>query len=222
MSLQDTLRKSLTPELYDQVMDALGDDFNFDLVTRARLNKVIKQRNELRDQLAGISQPQGGKSSSKKIDEDEDDDGTSGSEDVATQIANFKKQLTEQSEAAIKEVKIQYAALEKLRAADMLDPELVWSSSAIDKQKLSLDKDGKLVGLDEIITQLKKDKAHLFKAEGSGSEPPRGTGKSGGGGDGGSSGKVTTREEFLKLSAEDQIAFKAANPAVFKTFMSAT
>ena len=32
MSLKDTLRQKLTPELFTQVTDALGDDFNFDVV----------------------------------------------------------------------------------------------------------------------------------------------------------------------------------------------
>ena len=48
MSFLDTLRKNLTPELFTQVTDQLGDDFDFDLVPRSRLNKVIKQRNALR------------------------------------------------------------------------------------------------------------------------------------------------------------------------------
>ena len=39
MSLYDSLRKALTPELFTQVTDALGDDFDYDVVPRARLNK---------------------------------------------------------------------------------------------------------------------------------------------------------------------------------------
>ena len=51
MSLKDTLRQKLTPELFTQVTDALGDDFNFDVVPRSRLNKVIGQRDTLKEQL---------------------------------------------------------------------------------------------------------------------------------------------------------------------------
>ena len=69
MSLYDTLRKCLTPEQFTTVTDALGDDFDYDMVPRSRLNKVIKQRNELRDQLAKGPQPSGGKTG-----EDDDDD----------------------------------------------------------------------------------------------------------------------------------------------------
>ncbi|MGN1230073.1 MAG: phage scaffolding protein [Prevotella sp.] len=203
------MRKNLTPELFEQVTDQLGDDFDYDLVPRSRLNKVIKQRNDLRNQLAGVPQPQGTKSKGKSEDDD-DDDPTEG-----VNIEELKKQLQTQSDEAVRNVKIQYAALEKLRAANVIDPELVWSSSAIDKSKLSLDANDQLVGIDDIITQLQKDKAHLFKAKES--DVPPGTGKEGGHEFEG----VTSKEEFLKLPADKQVAFKQANPEIFKTFMSA-
>ena len=210
MSFQDTLRKNLTPELFDQVVDQLGDDFDYDLVPRARLNKVIKQRNDLRNQLAEASQPQGAKFKGKN-EEDDDDTGLPGNSE---NIEELKKQLKAQSDKAVQEVKIQYAALEKLRAANVVDPELIWSSSAIDKTKLALGDNGELTGMDEIISQLQKDKPHLFKSEEN--VVPPGTGKDGGNEFEG----ITTKEDFLKLSADKQIAFKQANPEIFKTFMS--
>lgn len=209
MSFQDTLRKALTPELFTQIIDQLGDDFDFDLVPRSRLNKVIKQRNDLREQLAGVSQPQGRRS--KSNNEDDDDEVGTGGEDIET----IRQQIEAQKNAAIQEVKIQYAALEKLRDAKVIDPELLWSSNIFDKSKIKLDDAGKLTGLDEMITQLKKDKAHLFNKDKE--DVPGGTGKDEDD-DGGSS--VTTKEEFLKLGIDEQIAFKKANPEVFKTFMS--
>ena len=72
MSLYDTLRKNLKPDLFTQVTDQLGDDFDFDLVPRSRLNAVIKQRNTLREQIAEGSQP----SNNTKPGEDDDDDDT--------------------------------------------------------------------------------------------------------------------------------------------------
>lgn len=216
MSFQDTLRKNLTPELFTQVVDMLGDDFDFDLVPRSRLNKVIKQRNDLRDQLAGISQPQGGKGSGKKgNNEGDDDDDLGDGAGSGVDIEELKRQLKSQSDRAIQDVKIQYAALEKLRAANVIDPELLWSSSAIDKTKLSLDEAGNLTGLDDMLKDLQKNKAHLFKQKDQ--DVPPGTGKDGGEGFEG----VTTKDAFLKLDADKQIAFKKAHPEVFKTFMSA-
>lgn len=48
MSLLDTLKAKLNPDLFAQVTDALGDDFDYDLVTRSRLNAVIGQREAAR------------------------------------------------------------------------------------------------------------------------------------------------------------------------------
>ena len=204
MSFQDTLRKSLTPELYTSVIDQLGDDFDFDLVPRARLNQVIKQRNTLREQLAENPQARG---AGKKGEDEEDDEGID--------IEKLQKQWKAQSDQAVQEVKIQYAALDKLRAAEVIDPELVWSSNVLNKKTLKLDDAGALVGLDEQIENLKKNKTHLFKQ--AKQDPDAGTGKEGGE-EGGT--KITTKEEFLKLDVDKQIAFKKANPEIFKTFMA--
>ena len=209
MSFQDTLRKSLTPELFTQVIDQLGDDFDFDLVPRSRLNKVIKQRNELREQLAENPQARGAGTGGD--DEGNNGDGSEGGID----IDKLQKQWKAQSDQAVQEVKIQYAALDKLRAAEVIDPELVWSSNVLNKKTLKLDDAGALTGLDEQIENLKKNKTHLFKQ--AKQDPDAGTGKEGGE-EGGT--KVTTKEEFLKLDIDKQIAFKKANPEVFKTFMA--
>ena len=213
MSLYDSLRKALTPELFTQVTDALGDDFDYDVVPRARLNKVIKQRNDLRDQLAGNTQAQRGTS---KTDEDDDELNTGKPADnKPVNVAELKAQWQKEQDAAVKAVRLQYAALEKLRAANVIDPELIWSSNVLDKSKIDLDDKGQVTGMDDMLTQLQKDKAHLFKKASDG--VPGGTGKDGG--DDGKGGSVTTREEFLKLPIDKQIAFKQANPEVFKTFM---
>ena len=197
MSFQDTLRKSLTPELYTSVIDQLGDDFDFDLVPRARLNQVIKQRNTLREQLAENPQARG---AGKKGEDEEDDEGID--------IEKLQKQWKALSDQAVQEVKIQYAALDKLRAAEVIDPELVWSSNVLNKKALKLDDEGALTGLDEQIENLKKNKTHLFKQ--AKQDPDAGTGGT----------KITTKEEFLKLDVDKQIAFKKANPEIFKSFMA--
>lgn len=212
MSFLDTLRKNLTPELFTQVTDQLGDDFDFDLVPRSRLNKVIKQRNALRDQIAEGSQPQGTGSKSHNEDDDDDDLDPKG-KGQQVDVKKLEQQWQARQDQAVQDVKIQYAALEKLRAANAIDAELVWNAGIIDKTKLGLDASGAVTGLDEIITQLQKDKAHLFSKQSDG--VPGGTGKDGGDPFAG----VTTKEEFLKLTADKQIAFKKANPTLFKQFL---
>lgn len=221
MSLLDTLRKNLTPELCAQVTDKLGDDFDFDLVPRSRLNKVIGQRNELRKQILEGSQPQSGKAKPGEDDDDDDGDtppgtkepGATGKKDV--DIEALKQQWQKEQGDAVTSVKIQFAALEKLRTAKAIDPELIWDSSIIDKSKLSLDATGALVGMDEILTELAKSKAHLFGA--AGTNVPPGTGKTGGD-DGFAS--VTSKKAFLELDTAQQLAFKQANPETFKTFLN--
>jgi hypothetical protein len=212
MSLLETFRKSLTPEQFTMVQDAVGDDFDWDMVPRSRLNKVIKQRNELREKLTGNSQPQGAGSASSNEDDDTRDDAPAGGQ-PPVDIKKLEKEWKEQQDKAVRDVKIQYAALEKLRAAKAIDAELIWKAGVIDRTKLSLDDTGALVGLDDIIADLQKSKAHLFM-KGT-DDAPAGTGK-----DGGDPFKgVTTKEEFLKLDADKQIAFKQANPALFKQFL---
>ena len=200
MSFLDALKKSLTPEMYAQVTDALGDDFDYDLVPRTRLNKVIAQRNTLRDQLAGLS----GEPKPPKADPDEPDV-------PPVDTAALEQKYKDQAAEAIRGVKMQYAALSKLREAGVVDPEMVWSSSVLDKTKITMDEHDKIIGMDEMLTQLKTDKAYLFKQ----TTPPAGTGKDGGTQFEG----VTTRDAFLKLDVAQQIAFKQANPEIFKKFM---
>lgn len=205
MSFQDSLRKNLTPELYQQVLDALGDDFNFDVVPRTRLNAVIRQRNELQEQLAGVPQPPATPAAGKPEGEP--------LPDIESMKQALEAQYSQKAAEQVEAVKIQYAALAKLRDAGVIDPELVWSSNVFDKTKLSMNGDT-LVGFDDMLAQLAKDRPHLIRAK----EPdvPTGTGKDGESTPPG----VTTREDFLKLSADQQLAFKQAHPTVFQRFMS--
>lgn len=218
MSFNDNLRKNLTPELYTQVMDQLGDDFDFDLVPRSRLNKVIKQRNELRDQLAEVSQTQSSKG--RASNEDDDDDNFQMLDKRKKQevdVEALKAEWLKEQGNAVNEVKMQYAALEKLRAANAIDPELIWQAGIIDKSKLTVEADGTVRGLDEAITELTKNRTNLFGKANGKDDADKGTGKDGGDDNFAS---VKTKEDFLKLSTQDQMSFKKANPEVFKTFLN--
>ena len=211
MSLYDSLRKALTPELFTQVTDALGDDFDYDQVPRSRLNKVINQRNELRDQLSGISQSQSSNSSNHESDEDEKQKATE-----QLDVEALKAQWLKEQGDAVKDVKLQYAALDKLRAAGAIDADLIWAAGLIDKSKIQQDDTGNFTGLDEVIDDLVANRKNLFVTQAQ--NAPSGTGKQGGEDSGFST--VSSRDEFLKLSYEDQIKFKAANPEVFKGWLS--
>ena len=79
MSLHDDLKKKLSPENMQTLEDILGDDFEWDLVPRSRLNKVIKQRNDLKKQ---VNTPN--LNNSSKDDDDDDDVGDGNNSGSAT------------------------------------------------------------------------------------------------------------------------------------------
>lgn len=214
MSLLDTLKKNLTPEQFAAVQDALGDDFDDDMVPRSRLNKVIKQRNEARTELATLKGQGGG---------DDDGDGSNGGAgksggntgftqaDIDKAVENAKSgHATE-----IANLHKRYAARAKLQESKFVDPDLVLSAGLIDLTKVTLDDNGVVTGgLDDQISSLAQSKPYMVNGSGGGQ---RGTGKQGGTDEFGS---VTSKEEFLKLPSDKQIAFKKANPEVFKGFMN--
>lgn len=173
MSFKDTLQKNLTPEMFSSICDALGDDFDFDMVPRSRLNKVIGQRNELRKSL---SKPLDIK---KGDDGDDGDDGASTGEEVTYTEKEVKKLLKDKDDEQLKAItslKKQNVALEKLRANNAVDPETILKSGLLDLDKCEFGKDGTLSGIDDAIKSLVKDKAYFFKASDS---HERGTGKDG-------------------------------------------
>lgn len=227
MSLKDTLRQKLTPELFTQVTDALGDDFNFDVVPRSRLNKVIGQRDTLKEQLeAAVKGTQTTHGKSNPDDDDDDDDfqmpdlskGKGKGKATGLTQEEVARQIEEATKNARTEMTIQFAGLDALRNANAVDPDLVFT--LIDKSKLKLDDSGKLTGMEEQITALKTSKPNLFPTDGGAggrSKTPGGTGKEGG------SEKfeqVKSKEDFLKLSTADQIKFKEAHPDVFKSYLA--
>jgi hypothetical protein len=228
MSLLDTLRKNLNPELFASVTDALGDDFNYDLVPRSRLNKVIGQRDSAREELARLTQgddgadPDGG---------DEGDEGD-GAGNISTQqqkksqpkgisqkdLDKAVQKEREAGEAKMKDLQLKFAATEKLREAKFADPDLVLSANLIDFTKVTTDESGKITGgLDDQIKAISEARPYLITNGAGNAGAANGTGKNGGADDFGS---ITSREEFMKLPTDKQVEFKKANPEVFKGFMT--
>lgn len=190
MSIIERLKKNLSPEQYTAVMDALGDDFDFDLVPRARLNKVISQRNTLREQLASGLQTDG------------DDGEGEGNEPTPAPKAKAKvpaagagtgdKTFTEEDlnkrvAESEKAIKMRYAAIQQLKDAGALDADLIFNSEGLlDKSKLTFEDATGLGGLEDQITALKESKGFLFNAGNNGGgkgkgkakeDAPAGTGK---------------------------------------------
>lgn len=181
MSLKTTLSKHLSPELLQQVEDALGDDFDFDLVPRSRLNKVIGQRNDARAALAAATQAASSSTNDDDDDDDDDDDeGSAGKKGTQTtgitkkELDRLTKQMQKEKDDAVKSVKIQYAALDKLREAGALDAELCYG--LLDKEKITFNDKNEVTGIDDQVVELQKGKPFLFGSE---ENVPGGTGKYG-------------------------------------------
>ena len=213
MSLLDTLKKNLTPEQLSAVQDALGDDFNYDMVPRSRLNKVIQQRDEARRQLG-----QGGNTGAG--DDGDGDDGSgngagSGKSFTQADIDAAVQAEKDRAAEAMKALRMNHAVLAKLQEQNFVDPNLILSAGLIDTTKVTLDDNGVITGgLDDQLSSLAESKPYLKGASNGGQ---RGTGKQGGSDEFGS---VTSKEEFLKLSYDKQLEFKKANPEVFKGFIN--
>lgn len=208
MSLLKTLSKKLTPEQLQEVQDALGDDFNYDMIPRSRLNAVIKQRDAYKEQLAGLSQ------GSEDDDDDDDDDNVTSNGAKGTTTKKSDKPLTTKAlnklladkdaerDAALLAQRIEFATREKLRDAKARDLDIVFS--LLDKSKLTFDDSNKLSGLDDQLVALQKSKEFLFDT---GTSAETGTGRHGGTGGAGSSSELDSKLEDVfsnyGISVED-------------------
>lgn len=199
MSFRDTLKKHLTSEMFSQVVDALGDDFDFDMVPRTRLNKVIAQRNALKEQLESAgskanpdgetddTQAQGGASAGAKTITEED-------------LQKALQQLTAEKDKELQAFKVRSAAHNALKDKGAVDPDIILNSGLLKLDDLELDDTGALKGVDDAIDALAKDKAYLF---GNGDTHQKGTGKGAGEDDKSNSGLDTTLDKIFGIYSED-------------------
>ena len=183
MSLHDDLKKKLSPENMQTLEDILGDDFEWDLVPRSRLNKVIKQRNDLKKQ---VNTPNLDTSSKDDDDDDNGDDGNnSGSATYSEkEVQKLLQAERDKASKAANDAEIKFATLSKLQAEKALDAELVFG--LLDSSKLSFNDKHELQGLEEAgLKSIKEGKPFLF---GEDNDVPPGTGKQGAGGNNGKKG----------------------------------
>lgn len=182
MSLLETLKAKLDPETFGKVEEALGDDFNYDLVPRSRLNKVIKQRNDLKTEVEEL------RSQVTNIGDDDDDDDTSNQSRTTKgkkdKDGGVKTYTQEELEAEIQKnqaaLQLKQTVIGKLTEKGALDADLVYS--LLDHTKIARNDKGEVTGLDDQLTEMTKSKGFLFK-----DDVPGGTGKDGNGAGSGNS-----------------------------------
>lgn len=175
MTLLEKLREKLGPELAGQVEDAVGDDFDWDFVPRARLNKVIGQRNTAQAKLQAYLD--------KQSSDDDDDipnaEGNNGSGNTETRRHNEVNidELKAQHQKDLANVAKRYAVLDLIRAKGALDPKLVLGQ--LDLDKMNLKEDDTLEGFDEQFNPWAESHSYMFQNSNSNSNDgiESGTGK---------------------------------------------
>lgn len=164
MTLLEKLREKLGPELAGQVEDAVGDDFDWDFVPRARLNKVIGQRNTAQSKLQAYLDKQSSNA------EGDDDDGIPNAEgnNGNTETRRHNKanevnidELNAQHQRDLANVAKRYAVLDLIRAKGALDPKLVLGQ--LDLDKMNLKEDDTLEGFDEQFNPWAESHSYMFQ-----------------------------------------------------------
>lgn len=166
MTLLEKLREKLGPELAGQVEDAVGDDFDWDFVPRARLNKVIGQRNTAQSKLQAYLDKQ----SSNAEDDDDDSgnipnaEGNNGNTDTRRHNKANEVNIDElnaQHQKDLANVAKRYAVLDLIRAKGALDPKLVLGQ--LDLDKMNLKEDDTLEGFDEQFNPWAESHGYMFQ-----------------------------------------------------------
>lgn len=95
-------------------------------------------------------------------------------ETLQEEVKRYKGRVTE-LEAAAANTQKEYALKDKLKEAGVVDPDyIIYKQGGLDK--FTFDKDGKPVGVDDVVKPLKESSPHLFKAEPGADYKPAGGG----------------------------------------------
>ena len=87
----------------------------------------------------------------------------SDNEELQKQVKEYKEKVTALEIASANTVK-EYALKDKLKEAGVVDADyIIYKQGGLDK--FTFDKDGKPVGIDDIVKPLKESAPHLFKAD---------------------------------------------------------
>lgn len=171
MTLLEKLREKLGPELAGQVEDAVGDDFDWDFVPRARLNKVIGQRNAAQSKLQAYLDKQASNAEGDDDDDIPNAEGNNGN----TETRRHNKanevnidELNAQHQKDLANVAKRYAVLDLIRAKGALDPKLVLGQ--LDLDKMNLKEDDTLEGFDEQFNPWAESHSYMFQNSNSNSD----------------------------------------------------
>ena len=142
MKKEDLMAQGLIEEQAQAVMDAWNETMK-SFVPKERFDEVngkLKEANTTIDTL-------------KK--------GNADNEELQKQVKEYKEKVSS-LEAAAANTRKEYALKEKLSAAGVLDTDyIIYKQGGL--EKLTFDKDGSPVGIDDALKPLKESAPHLFK-----------------------------------------------------------
>lgn len=188
----------LEKDVIDKIMDENGKDIE---AAKAGLEDLKKENESLKTQIAERdTQLEELKNSSEDID------------GLKKQIADLQadnKAKDEAHNAEMTQLKVESAISAALAEAKAKNPVAV-KALLKDLDKATFDENGKIRGLSEQISALKKSDEYLFE-----SSTPKPKGATPGAGSD-QSGKVLTREEFNRMSYKDRVALYDSDPETYK------
>lgn len=129
----------------DEVMGSIEKEFPKHAVTKADFNNKVTELKKATDTIETLRKD------------------TEGNEDLQKRITDYESELDTLKKATAAEKK-GYALKDVLRAKGCTDPEyLIYKHGGV--EKFTFDKDGKPVGVDELVTTYKESVPHVFKTE---------------------------------------------------------
>lgn len=196
-----TLKELLGEELYNQVMEKVGDKHKIAIVSdgnwipKDKFDAVNNEKNEYKQQVESLNQ---------KLTEL--DGKLKDNEEAQQTIEALKQQIEDKEQELAQTRKINAIKFEILKAnprdvADILPH--------IDSDVVKIE-DGKVLGLEEQIKALKESKAYLFN-----DEEPSGTGGSKGNAPRSASRNIITKEDFSKMNYLERLKLKQENEELY-------
>ncbi|MCI6886309.1 MAG: phage scaffolding protein [Lachnospiraceae bacterium] len=155
MKKEDLVAKGLSEEQAQIVVDIWNEEVK-GYIPKDRFDEVsgkLKEANTTIDTL-------------KKNNQD--------NEELQKQVNQYKTRVTELETAAANTQK-EYALKDKLKEAGVTDADyIIYKQGGLDK--FTFDKDGKPIGVDDVLKPFKESSPHLFKNQNGGYEPAGGGG----------------------------------------------
>ena len=155
MKKEDLVAKGLSEEHAQIAVDAWNEEVK-GYIPKERFDEVsgkLKEANATIDKL-------------KKDNQD--------NEELQKQVNQYKTKVTE-LETAAANIQKEYVLKDKLKEAGVVDADyVIYKQGGLDK--FTFDKDGKPIGVDDVLKPIKESSPHLFKSQNGGGYNPAGGG----------------------------------------------